>query len=45
LGLGKLHQVCLAIEAASEPLTAYENTVGALIETVEESNQALEAYF
>ena len=45
LGLGKLHQVCLAIEAASEPLTEYENTVGALIETVEESNQALKAYF
>ncbi|MCG9630405.1 TMAO reductase system sensor histidine kinase/response regulator TorS [Vibrio sp. Isolate30] len=45
LGLGKLHQVCLGIEAASEPLTEYENTVGALIETVEESNQALKAYF
>jgi two-component system sensor histidine kinase TorS len=45
LGLGKLHQVCLAIEAAAEPLTEYENTVSALIETVEESNQALKAYF
>lgn len=45
LGLGKLHQACLAIEAATEPLTEYGNTAEALIEIVDASNQALKSYF
>ncbi|GMM88861.1 TMAO reductase system sensor histidine kinase/response regulator TorS [Vibrio fortis] len=45
LGLGKLHQACLAIEAAAEPLTEYGNTADALIEIVDASNQALKSYF
>ncbi|MEF1227982.1 response regulator, partial [Vibrio fortis] len=45
LGLGKLHQACLAIEAAAEPLTEYGNTADALIEIVDASNQVLKSYF
>jgi two-component system sensor histidine kinase TorS len=45
LGLGKLHQACLAIEAAAEPLSEYGNTADALIEIVDASNQALKSYF
>lgn len=44
LGLGKLHQTCLAIESAPEPLTMYGNTVDSLIELVAESNKALKSY-
>ena len=45
LGLGKLHQACLVIEAAAEPLTEYGNTADALIEIVCASNKALKSYF